>query len=76
LFKTGEKKDQKADIEVIREKIAYFDKAHYDIMTCSEDEVNFRIFRVMTKKFKNELGDQALKLRDLILEKLYEWCNV
>jgi len=44
-------------------------------MTLSEDEVNFDILRVITKKLKNELADQALKLKDRILEATYQYCN-
>jgi hypothetical protein len=44
-------------------------------MTCSEDDINFNIFKVVTKKLKNELGDQAAKIRDKILEATYNWCN-
>ena len=44
-------------------------------MTLSEDEVNFNILRVITKKLKNELADQALKLKDRILEATYQYCN-
>jgi hypothetical protein len=37
-------------------------------MTLSEDEVNFRIFRVIAKNLKNELGDKANQIKDKILE--------
>lgn len=43
-------------------------------MTLSEDEVNYRIFRVMAKKFKLELSDQATKIKDKILEAAYNYC--
>jgi hypothetical protein len=36
-------------------------------MTLSEDEVNFRIFRVVAKDFKHKLSEEANKLRNLIL---------
>lgn len=44
-------------------------------MTLSEDEVNFDILRVITKKLKNELADQAQKLKERILEATYQYCN-
>jgi hypothetical protein len=44
-------------------------------MTISEDYVNFKIYRVVTKKMKEELGDQALKIRDRILDSTYAYCN-
>lgn len=43
-------------------------------MTLSEDEVNFRIFRVMAKKFKNDLSDQASKHKERILDATYKYC--
>ena len=44
-------------------------------MTLSEDEVDFRIFRVISKKLKEELGDQANKIKDRILEATYNYCT-
>ena len=44
-------------------------------MTLSEDEVNFRLFRVSAKKMKNELGDRANKWKMLLLETTYNYCN-
>jgi len=57
LFKTGEKKNEKVPLEQIRDEIIHYDKAYYEIMTLSEEDVNFRIFRVIAKKLKQELGD-------------------
>ena len=53
LFKPGQKKT----LEEIREKVAHYDQAYYEIMTLSEDEVNFNVFRIITKKLKQELGE-------------------
>jgi hypothetical protein len=44
-------------------------------MTLSEDEVDFRIFRVMAKKLKDELGDAAMKHKDRILDATYNHCT-
>ena len=44
-------------------------------MTLSEDEVNFRIFRVIAKNLKNELGDKANQIKDKILEQTYKYCT-
>jgi len=73
LFKGGEE-GQKKTLEEIEEQVLHFDRAHYEIMTLTEDEVDFRIFRVMTKKLKNELGEQANKIKDRILEATYNYC--
>jgi hypothetical protein len=43
-------------------------------MTLSEDEVNFKVFRIMTKKFKQELSEQATKIKEKILEATYKYC--
>ena len=44
-------------------------------MTLSEDAVNFKIYRVNTKKMKDDLGDQANKIKEKILEATYNYCN-
>jgi hypothetical protein len=44
-------------------------------MTCSEDEVDFRIYRVMAKKLKSQLGEQAKKTKQTILDAVYQYCN-
>jgi hypothetical protein len=75
LFHRGENKNEKAPLEEIREKIAFFDTTHYEIMTLSEDEVNYKLFRISAKKMKNELGERALKWKNLILETTYNYCN-
>jgi len=43
-------------------------------MTLSEDEVDYRIFRVMCKKLKQQLGDEAQKIMDKIIEATYQHC--
>jgi YHS domain-containing protein len=44
-------------------------------MTLSEDEVDFRIFRVMSKKLKSQLGDKALEWKTMILDATYHFCT-
>ena len=44
-------------------------------MTLKEDTVNFKIYRVVTKKMKEELGDQANKIKEKILDATYQYCN-
>jgi hypothetical protein len=74
LFKGGEdgKKKPLADI---RTKIQHYEKAYYEIMTLSEDDVDFKIFRVMTKKLKAGLGDEANKIKERILDETYKYCT-
>jgi len=40
-------------------------------MTLAEDFVDFKIYRVMTKRLKDDLGDQANKIKERILEATY-----
>jgi len=44
-------------------------------MTLSEDEVDFRVFRIMAKEMKKELGDQAMKHKERILDATYNYCT-
>jgi len=44
-------------------------------MTLSEDDVDFKIFRVMTKKLKAGLGDEANKIKEKILDETYKYCT-
>lgn len=75
LFKGGENKDEKQPLEVIQEKIQHFDDAFMKILTLSEDEVNFKLFRVATKKLKDDLADQADKIKERIMEATYNYCK-
>lgn len=44
-------------------------------MTCSEDEVDFRIFRVMSKKLKESLAKAAENIKMEILNATYKFCT-
>lgn len=44
-------------------------------MTLREDVVNFKIYRVVTKKMKESLGNEALKIKDKILDETYKYIN-
>ena len=57
LFKKGENKEEKATLAEIKEQATHFENAYMEIMTLAEDEVNFKLFRVITKKLKNELAE-------------------
>lgn len=43
-------------------------------MTCSEDVVSYRVFSVACKKLKQQLGDEANKIKERVLEETYNWC--
>jgi hypothetical protein len=74
LFKGGEK-GVKVPLAEIKAQIEHYDKAYYEINTLSEDEVDFRIFRVMSKKLKTQLGDKALEWKNMILDATYNFCT-
>jgi hypothetical protein len=44
-------------------------------MTLSEDEINYKIFKIVTKKLKNELADRAAKIKQDIMDATYKYCN-
>lgn len=74
LFKGGEDGAKKS-LEEIEEQVKHYEQAFYEIMTLSEDEVDFKIFRIMSKKMKSDLGEQATKIKDRILEATYQYCT-
>ena len=74
LFSGGEE-GAKRSLEEIKEKILHYEDAFYKIMTLSEDEVDYRIFRVMSKKLKEQLGEEANKIKERILEATYNYCT-
>lgn len=75
LFGDGTEANPKKSMEEIKEQILHYEQAHYEIMTLSEDEVDFRIFRVIAKNLKEELGDQANKIKEKILDQTYKYCT-
>ena len=74
LFKGGEE-GRKRTLEEIRSQVQHYEQTYYEIMTCSEDEVDFRIYRVMAKKLKAQLSEQAKKTKLTILDAVYQYCN-
>lgn len=74
LFEGGED-GGKVSLEEIKEKILEYEQAHYEIMTLSEDEVDFRIFRVMAKRLKEQLAEAAAKIKQEILDATYKHCT-
>jgi hypothetical protein len=74
LFK-GTEEGTKVPLEEIKAQIEHYEQANYEIMTLSEDEVDFRIFRVMSKKLKSQLGDKALEWKTMILDATYNFCT-
>lgn len=74
LFGDGTEALPKKSLEEIKAQIEHYDEAHYQIMTLSEDDVDFRIFRVSTNRLKQELGDQAKQVKERILQATYDYC--
>lgn len=52
LIKELFKGEEKAPLDKLREAVAKFDQAHFEILTLSTDIVDFPLFRVMTKELK------------------------
>ena len=75
LFKCGENKDEKKPLEEIEAQIQHYAQAYYEIMTLKEDEVNFNIFKVVVKRLKQDLGEQAIKIQERIMDATYQYAN-
>lgn len=71
MKKLKELNSKKKSLNDIRNQIQHYHQAYYDIMTLKEDIVNFKIFRVVTKKMKETLGDEASKIKEKILDATY-----
>ena len=57
LFPGGATGEEKASLEVLREQIGHFDRAHYEILNLSNDIVDYPLFRVMTANMKTSLAE-------------------
>ncbi len=44
-------------------------------MNLSNDIVDFPLFRVMAQSMKTNLGNQAEKIKDKLLEGVYKYCQ-
>jgi hypothetical protein len=60
--------EEKAPLELLREKVAHYDKACFEIRNLSNDIEDFNLFRVMAASMKTNLSRQAEKIRDKLLE--------
>ncbi len=67
--------EQKAPLKELRERIKHFDTAYTEILNLSNDVVDFPLFRVMAAKMKESLSHQALKIRNKLLENVYDYCK-
>lgn len=67
--------DEKAALNDIREKIQHYKQAYDEIMNLSNDIVDFPLFRVMAQNMKNNLGHQAEKIKEKLLEGVYKYCQ-
>ncbi len=67
--------EQKASIKDLRDKILHYDQAYNEILNLSNDVVDFPMFRVMAGKMKEQLSQQALKIKEKLLENVNEWCK-
>jgi hypothetical protein len=67
--------EEKASIKELREKIMHYDNAYNEILNLSNDVMDFPLFRVMAGKMKEQLAQQALKIKEKLLESVYDWCK-
>jgi len=67
--------EEKASIKDLKEKILHYDKAYNEILNLSNDVMDFPLFRVMAGKMKEQLAQQALKIKEKLLENVYDWCK-
>jgi len=66
--------EEKAPLGVLRERIEHYRQAHYEIMNLSNDVVDYPLFRVMAQNMKTNLGNQAEKIKEKLLEGVYKYC--
>lgn len=59
----------------LRERIQHYDTAFNKIQNLSNDIVDFPLFRVMAAKIKEQLSNQAAKIKDKLLENVYNYCK-
>jgi dynein heavy chain, axonemal len=73
-LKTEENDSGKADIKEIGEAIQQYHQAAEEIMNLSNDFIDTPMFRVECKKIKQTLYDQAIKIRDKLIDNVTKWC--
>ena len=67
--------EEKAPLNVLRERIQHFEQAYMEILNLSNNVVDFPLFRVMAAKLKDQLSNQAHKIKDKLLENVYNYCK-
>ena len=67
--------EPKSPIEDVREALNYFEQKYFDILNCSNNLVNFPIFKVEAQDLKNKLSKKAKDIKDKILEATEKWCK-
>jgi hypothetical protein len=66
IFK-GADGNTKKSLKEIQKYIQHYEDAYFKIMTLTHDDIDFPLFRILTKKLKLELAERANKIKDLIL---------
>lgn len=64
----------KADIKAIGDAIQQYHQAADEIQNLSNDFIDTPMFRVECKKIKQTLYEQAIKIRDRLIENVTKWC--
>lgn len=67
--------ETKAPLKEIKQKIQEYENAYNQIQNLSNDVVDFPLFRVMAGKMKEQLSHQAAKIKEKLLENVYNYCK-
>jgi hypothetical protein len=59
----------------LRDRIKHYEDAYNEILNISNDVVDFPLFRVMAGNMKASLSQQAAKIKDKLLENVYNYCK-
>ena len=64
----------KADMETIGEAIEKYHKSAEEILNLTNNHIDTPMFRVVCTKIKDNLANQALKIRDRLIDAVQKWC--
>jgi hypothetical protein len=78
LFNDKERKeetgDAKAPLEEIAAAIEKYHQAAEEIQNLTNNHIDTPMFRVVASKIKDQLSNQAFKIRDKLIEAVQKWC--
>lgn len=78
LFNNKELKEAggtgKATMEEIGQQIEKYHQAAEEIQNLTNNHIDTPMFRVNCLKMKEQLANQALKIRNRLIEQTFKWC--